>query len=176
MDPKRSFCDFCLVANSLEMLSKEATAGPGEGGLLGALSNLPAPALGALIGGGAGAVSGIFSDKPGSILRNGLIGAGLGAGAGWAGPKLLDMVQGFGKGQPFSQAEGDNAALDQGVLDQQMQQQQPDPAGGLNQYAKLDQPKMASRRIPGITPSSPAKKASSSDIVLSRLIRIAVPA
>ncbi len=93
MDPKRSFCDFCLVANSVTLLSKQANTLPGDGGLLGSLSNLPAPALGALVGGGAGLVTGALSDKPGSMLRHALMGAGLGGLAGWGGPKLMDYVR-----------------------------------------------------------------------------------
>lgn len=39
-------------------------------------------AVGALGGAGLGAVSGMFSDKPGSVLRRMLLGGALGAGAG----------------------------------------------------------------------------------------------
>lgn len=39
-------------------------------------------AMGALGGAGIGALSGLFSSRPGSVLRNALIGGGLGAGAG----------------------------------------------------------------------------------------------
>ncbi len=39
-------------------------------------------AQGALAGGGLGAISGLFSSAPGSVLRNAALGAGIGAGAG----------------------------------------------------------------------------------------------
>src|SRR6187402_2676959 len=63
-----------------------------ELGLAASLSALPPAAKGALLGGGIGAVSGLFSSTPGSVLRRGLIGAGLGGAAGYGGSKLMDWM------------------------------------------------------------------------------------
>lgn len=84
------FDQFCSVSNLV--LSHYKQAEGSEGGLMGVLKALPAPALGALLGGGAGLVTGAFSDQPGSMLRHGLIGAGLGAGVGYGGSKLMEYL------------------------------------------------------------------------------------
>lgn len=52
-------------------------------------------ATGALGGAGIGALSGLFSDRSGSVLRNALIGGGLGAGLGYG----YDKLQGFNNNQ-----------------------------------------------------------------------------
>jgi hypothetical protein len=102
------FAEFCHVAN-LVLRHRKQAAGADEGGLAGALASLSPEAMNSLIGAGvggtAGLVTGAFSDRPGSMLRHGLVGAGLGAGVGYGGTKLMDWLgsqQGEGVSIPGS--------------------------------------------------------------------------
>lgn len=56
-------------------------------------------ATGALGGAGLGALSGLFSDRSGSVLRNALIGGGLGAGLGYG----YDKLRGYNDNQAILQ-------------------------------------------------------------------------
>lgn len=103
------FAQFCFVANRLAAHTKQAA--PEPGGLSNIVNGLPPAAIGAILGGGAGLVTGAFSDKPGSMLRHGLIGAGLGAGVGYGGDKLLTFLKALQMQRETGQAAADGKQL-----------------------------------------------------------------
>ncbi len=68
-------------------------------------------ALGALGGGLVGGVSGLFSDQPGSVLRNALIGAGVGGLGGYGYSKLPEWLKAYQAAQREQQKRDEWQAM-----------------------------------------------------------------